>query len=48
MPPVLRKRPFRLACAATTSASVPQCPEPDRTILAPASRRARPLVGSSR
>lgn len=48
MPPALRKRPFRLACAAATSASAPQRPEPDRTMLAPASRRTRPLIGSGR
>lgn len=48
MSPALRKRPFHLACAAATSASAPQRSEPDRTILAPASRRMRPLVGSGR
>lgn len=48
MPPALRKRPFRLACAAVNSVSAPQRPEPDRPILAPASRRSRPLVGSGR
>jgi hypothetical protein len=44
----LRKRPYRPACAAASSASAPQRPEPDRTILAPASRPARPLAGSGR
>lgn len=44
----LRKRPFRPACAAASSASAPQRPEPDRTILALASRRSRPLAGSGR
>ncbi|MEU7719177.1 hypothetical protein [Streptomyces tibetensis] len=48
MPPALRKRPFRLACAAATNASAPRRPEPDRTTLAPASSRTRPLVGSGR
>lgn len=48
MPPALRKRPFRLACAAATSASAPQRPEPDSTIVAPANRRAHPLLGSGR
>jgi hypothetical protein len=44
----LRKRPFRPACAAASSASAPQRPEPDPTILAPASRRSRLLAGSGR
>ncbi len=44
----LRKRPFRPACAAASSASAPQRPEPDRTILATASRLSRPLPGSGR
>lgn len=44
----LRKRPSRPACAAASSASAPQRPEPDRTILAPASRRSRTLPGSGR
>ncbi|CAL9427593.1 hypothetical protein SUDANB150_01959 [Streptomyces sp. enrichment culture] len=44
----LRKRPYRPACAAASSASAPQRPEPDRTIQAPASRPARPLAGSGR
>lgn len=44
----LRKRPYRPACAAASSASAPQRPEPDRTILAPASRRSRQLAGSGR
>lgn len=48
MPPALRKRPFRLACAAATSASAPQRPEPDRTIMAPPSRGTRPLVRNCR
>ncbi len=46
MPPALRKRPFRRACAAATSASAPQRPEPDHTIPAPAGRRSRLLTGS--
>ncbi len=41
----LRKRPYRPACAAASSASAPQRPEPYRAILAPASR---PLTGSGR
>ena len=48
MPPALPKRPFRLACAAATTASAPQRPEPDRTTLAPATSRTRPLVWSGR
>lgn len=48
MPPALRKRLFRLACAAVTSVSAPQRPERSHTILAPASRRSRPLNGSGR
>ncbi|MEU6183050.1 hypothetical protein [Streptomyces coeruleorubidus] len=48
MPPALRKRPFRLACAAATTGSAPQRPEPDRTTLASASSRTRPLVWSGR
>jgi hypothetical protein len=44
----LRKRPFRPACAAAGSASTPQRPEPDPTILFPASHRSRPLAGSGR
>ncbi|GAB2325356.1 hypothetical protein STREPTOSP366_05670 [Streptomyces variabilis] len=44
----LRKRPFRPACAAASSASAPQRPESDRTTLTPASRRSRPLAGSGR
>ncbi len=44
----LRKRPYRPACAAASSASAPQRPEPDRTIQAPAGRPARPLAGSGR
>lgn len=44
----LRKRPFRPACAAASSASAPQRPEPDRTIVAPANCRTRPLLGSCR
>ncbi|MDQ0790197.1 hypothetical protein QFZ64_005694 [Streptomyces sp. B3I8] len=48
MPPALRKRPFRLACAAATSASAPQRPEPDHTIPAQAGRRPRPFSGSGR
>lgn len=48
MPPALRKRPFRLACAAATSASAPQRPEPEHTIPAPSGRRPRLLLGSGR
>lgn len=48
MPPALRKRPFCLACAAATSASAPQCPEPEHTIPASAGRPPRLLVGSGR
>ncbi|QNT91847.1 hypothetical protein HEP81_01518 [Streptomyces griseofuscus] len=44
----LRKRPFRPACAAASSASAPQCPEPDPTTLAQMSRTSRPLTGSGR
>ncbi|CAL9455338.1 hypothetical protein SUDANB140_02534 [Streptomyces sp. enrichment culture] len=46
--PALRIRPFRLACAAATAASVPQRPEPDRITLAPASRRSYTLLGGGR
>lgn len=48
MPPALRKRPFRMACAAVNSAPAPQRPEPDHLILAAATRWSHPLVGSSR
>lgn len=48
MPPVLRKGPFRLACAAATYASVPQRTETERTNTAPAGRLPRPLNGSGR
>ena len=48
MPPALRKGPFRLACAAATSASVPQRTEPERTNTAPAGRLPRWLNGSGR
>ncbi len=48
MPPALRKRPFRPACAAATSTSAPQRPEPEHTITAPADRRSRPLTRSGR
>lgn len=48
MSPALRKRPFRLACAAAISVSALRRPEPDRTIPAPANRRPRPLIGSGR
>lgn len=48
MPPALRKRPFRLACAAATSASALQRPEPEHAIPAPAGRRPRFLIGSGR
>lgn len=41
MPPALRKRPFRLACAAATSASAPRCPEPEPTIPASATGSGR-------
>lgn len=44
----LRKRPNGLACAAATSASAPQRPEPVHTIPAPAGRWPRLLVGSGR
>lgn len=44
----LRKRPFRPACAAASSLSAPQRPEPDRTTLTPASRHSRSLAGSGR
>lgn len=44
----LRKRPSRPACAAASSASAPQRPEPDRTVLTSAIRRSRPLPGSGR
>lgn len=45
----LRKRPFRSACAAASSASAPPRPEPHLTaILTTASRRSRPLDGSGR
>jgi hypothetical protein len=40
MSPALRIRPFRLACAAATLASVPQRSEP--------SLRSRTLVGGGR
>lgn len=48
MSPALRKRPFRLACAAATSVWAPQRPEPHHPILAPADRRPSPLTGSGR
>ncbi|MGC0342780.1 hypothetical protein RKD20_007814 [Streptomyces sp. SLBN-8D4] len=48
MSPALRKRPFRLACAAATSVSALQRPEPDHTIPAPARRQPRPPIGSGR
>lgn len=48
MSPALRIRPFRLACAAATSASAPQCSEPDRTVPVPANRRSRTLAGGDR
>ncbi|QUW89913.1 hypothetical protein KE639_01089 [Streptomyces sp. V17-9] len=48
MSPALRIRPFRLACAAATSASAPQRSEPDLTVPAPAGRRSRTLVGGGR
>ncbi|MET7737361.1 hypothetical protein ABZT02_39475 [Streptomyces sp. NPDC005402] len=48
MSPALRKRPFYLACAAATSVSALQHPEPDHTIPAPARRRPRPLIESGR
>lgn len=44
----LRKRPFRPACAAASSASAPQHPEPDPTILTPTGRRSLPRIGSGR
>ncbi len=46
MPPALRERPFRLACAAATFVSVPQRPEPNRYNLA--THGTRPLIGSGR
>ncbi|CAL9635457.1 hypothetical protein [Streptomyces sp. enrichment culture] len=48
MSPALRIRPFRLACAAATFASAPQRSEPDLTVLVPAGRRSRALVGGGR
>lgn len=48
MPPALRKRPFRLACAAATSASAPRRPESKHTIPASAGRPPRLLIGSGR
>lgn len=48
MSPALRKGPFRLACAAATSVSALQRPEPDHTIPAPAHRRPRPLLRRGR
>jgi hypothetical protein len=48
MPPALRKRPFRLACAAATSASAPQRPEPDHTIPVPTHHRSGLFVGRGR
>lgn len=45
MPPALRKRPFRTACAPAASASASQLPGLDP---ARASRRPRPLIGSGR
>ncbi|MGC0386767.1 hypothetical protein RKD33_006984 [Streptomyces sp. SAI-129] len=48
MSPALRIRPFRLACAAATSAPAPQRSEPDPTTPAPASRRTHRLVGGGR
>lgn len=44
----LRKRPFRLACAAATSASAPQRPEPEHTIPALSRHRPHQLIGSGR
>ncbi|GAQ51699.1 MULTISPECIES: hypothetical protein [Streptomyces] len=44
----LRKRPFRLACAAAAFASTPQRTEPERTIPAPEGRRPRLLIGRGR
>lgn len=44
----LRKRPFRLVCAAATSATAPQHSEPDDTIPAPSGRRHRSLSRSGR
>lgn len=48
MPPALRKRPTRLACAAASPAPAPRRPETHRTTLAPAGSRPRPALGSGR
>ncbi len=48
MPPALRKRPFRLACAAAISAPVPQGPGREHLMPASASRQSRPVIGSGR
>ncbi|MGQ4436787.1 MULTISPECIES: hypothetical protein [unclassified Streptomyces] len=48
MPPALRKRPFRLSCAAATSASALQRPEPERTVPVPTRHRPGLLVWSGR
>ncbi len=48
MPPALRKRPFRLACAAATSASACSRTAPEPVSPAPANRRLRPVAGSGR
>lgn len=48
MPPALRKRSFRLACAAATSASAPQRPEPEHTVPVPTRHRPGLLIGSGR
>lgn len=48
MPPALRKRPIRLACAAATSSPAPSCPGPEHTTPASVSHRPRPISGSGR
>ncbi len=48
MPPALRNRPFRLACAAATSAPARSRTTTEPAFPAPANRRLRPVVGSGR
>jgi hypothetical protein len=48
MPPALRKRPNRLACAAAAYISAPQRREPEDTLTAPTGRRPRTLTGNGR
>lgn len=48
MPPARRNRPFRLACAAATSAPARSCTATEPASPAPANRRLRPVTGSGR